>query len=593
MHLKKNWAYKIIFCFVLLSLFYVLAYRENIYIHVHDNLDDIHARYKVLQDNALFWNINAKAPMLGGLDRNLLPSDLKVQSWIYMAFPAFYAYIILCFMKMLLSIAGGIFLGRTLLGEKYNEHSDTVVFCSFLYGILPNEPSFPLCFASLPLLIAIMINLYRNCRWYHYCAIFGTAFLSDLTYFGMFECGYILIFFFIDWCITGNPKLRIIGAFAALSLGLILIEWRLFYAFFFGDELIRSSMVIADISLGQAVKQSLRDFLMGHYHSADSHFFVVLPVCLIYFLCSCIRAIKEKGISQGIKELFAAPFVWLVIWILFNSVASGFDRWHPIMQLKSILPGLKSFQIARTLWFNGFLWYVSFCIVVIKIKSRKYKAVLCSLAFFAVCFIPQGYNHISMNINMMIANSLGESRLAKAKYITGSGKFAVNLERVFHEKTNVLSYNEFYSPELFKAIKTEISYHNEWSVAYGMHPAVLYCNGIATLDGYHPYYSQRYKNQFRKLIAHELETDETNRRYYDDWGGRAYIFSRECSYNPVKAMNVREADLLIDINVFRAMGGRYIFSRVAARNYAELGLKHAGTFSGYNSPYEIYVYKTY
>ena len=157
-----------------------------------------------------------------------------------------------------------------------------------------------------------------------------------------------------------------------------------------------------------------------------------------------------------------------------------------------------------------------------------------------------------------------------------------------------MSYNEFYSPELFEEIKRKTGYKGEWSVAYGMHPAILYCNKIATLDGYHPYYPQRYKDQFRKLIADELDTDEPNRMYYDKWGGRAYIFSKECSYNSLRTMETKSADLLIDPEVFIEMGGRYIFSRVAVNNYEALGLKHVGTFSGsqYNSPYNIYVYRT-
>ena len=78
---------------------------------------------------------------------------------------------------------------------------------------------------------------------------------------------------------------------------------------------------------------------------------------------------------------------------------------------------------------------------------------------------------------------------------------------------------------MFEEIKEEIEYDGEWSVAYGMHPAVLQYNGIATLDGYLGFYEQEYKEAFRKVIAPALESNEWSRAYFDDWGARAYVFS--------------------------------------------------------------------
>lgn len=589
MLLRKNWG---IFTAVCLTLFFfacVLSCGKNIYIPVHDNLEDIHARYTVLQNENLFWASNTEASILGGLDRNLLPSDLKLQSWIYMFFPAFESYVILFFLKIFLSLAGGIYLGKTFLMDKYGLHSNEVIFCSFLYGILPNEPAFPLCFAGLPLLTALLMNLYRRPRWYYYPAIFMTAFLSDLTYFGMFECGYILVFFFADWLIRKRPKWRLIGALFALSLGLIVVEWRLFYAVFFGEKLIRAGMISNDIPLAAALKQSIRAFIAGHYHSADSHIFVVLPACLIYMIA---RA----------KESLRSPLFLLILWIMFNAFCFGFDNYSALMSVKNILPALKGFSISRALWFSGFLWYSAFCIILINLKSRKIKAVLCTLSLIAVCFAPQQYNHILLNARTLAVKSLNKIYTADKikdtlKNIMGAGLFerVIGGERLSNllQMKRTVSYNEFYSTELFDVIKRETDYKGEMSIAYGMHPAILYCNNIATLDGYHPYYSQRYKEQFRKLIAPELETDEQHRLYYDNWGGRAYVFSKECSYDSLRTTETNSADLLIDPGIFKEMGGRYVFSRVAVRNYDALGLRHVGIFSGirYNSPYHIHVYK--
>ena len=79
--------------------------------------------------------------------------------------------------------------------------------------------------------------------------------------------------------------------------------------------------------------------------------------------------------------------------------------------------------------------------------------------------------------------------------------------RVYDE----MNYKEFYSVDLFQEIKEDIGYTGEWSVAYGIHPAVLEYNGIATLDGYLGFYTQQYKEDFRKIIAPALERIEASR----------------------------------------------------------------------------------
>mgnify|MGYP007070202557 CR=1 FL=1 len=492
-----------------------------------------------------------------------------------MLLPDYQAYIFLLFMKIFLSIIGGIFLGKTILKEEYFKHSDIVILCSFIYGILPNDPEFLLGFAGLPIVMALLIRLYRESHWYLYVSIFLTAFISELAFFGMFECGYILLFFIMDWVISRKPKYRLLGGLCALSLGLMIAEYRLFYTVFFGKELLRNNMTVQLLSFREAVKQSLTGFFHGHYHSADSHWYVVLPVCSIYFIFTLITLKKHKTQFKTI--------LCLLLWIAFNAVLFGFDHWLPLLTLKNMIPGLKGCSLARTLWFNGFLWYFMFCIVLINIK--RYKKTLCVLALLTVCFVPQTYNHIWLNFmyHLPVKDAVKQFLLYGER---------PKLAELVRRKSNDLSYKEFYSQELFEKIKRAINYDGEWSIAYGMHPAILYYNKIATLDGYHSYYTQEYKEQFRKLIAPDLEIDERNRFYYDTWGGRAYIFSTECSYAPVREYETEAANMFIDANVFKEMGGKYIFSRTRITNYEDLGITCIGKFSDNSSPYLIYVYQS-
>lgn len=91
------------------------------------------------------------------------------------------------------------------------------------------------------------------------------------------------------------------------------------------------------------------------------------------------------------------------------------------------------------------------------------------------------------------------------------------------QKANDLTYREFYSTDLFEKAKEDIGYCGQWSVAYGFYPAILEYNDIATLDGYLGFYSQNYKEEFRKMIAPALDRVEESRRILMN-GERVPIF---------------------------------------------------------------------
>lgn len=157
-----------------------------------------------------------------------------------------------------------------------------------------------------------------------------------------------------------------------------------------------------------------------------------------------------------------------------------------------------------------------------------------------------------------------------------------------------LNYREFYSEDLFGQIKEDIGYNGEYSAAYGMHPAVLSYNGIATLDGYLGFYPQEYKENFGAMIAPATQRVEEWDIYFWDWGARAYLFSGsgENTWNAVRTMNVSDDRLYIDGDMFRKLGGKYLFSRFKISNDRELGFTLKGVYTQEESPYTIYVYET-
>ena len=145
-------------------------------------------------------------------------------------------------------------------------------------------------------------------------------------------------------------------------------------------------------------------------------------------------------------------------------------------------------------------------------------------------------------------------------------------------EVDALDYEQFYAVKLLARIKEDIRYDGQWAAAYGMHPAILEYNGIATLDGYLGFYAQQYKDDFRKIIAPAIERVEASRIYYDDWGARAYLYSGtdESVVSSDKTVYATDDRLYIDPEAFRELGGTYIFSRIQFSNAQEMELQLLG-----------------
>ncbi|MCR4650028.1 MAG: DUF6044 family protein [Lachnospiraceae bacterium] len=569
---KKNGGVFLILIFFVCSLLYILVKRDNLYLQIHDYLDSGIAHYKMIKDSHLFWTFSSSVPYLGGLDRNYFFSELKVFSWIYMIFPCFPAIIIGWYCKISIAIAGFYYLGKIIFGN--DENGSVYLIAGLIYGITPTQPINSFGFASLPFLLAVMILLKRKFEVKYLVFMFFYPLFSDFVFFGLFICGFTLVFFFIDWINEKKPGWRFIGAIIALSAGFIITEWRLFYTFLVADgETIRDSFVSNDISVLQCLKDFVWVFLFGQYHSASLHLFPVLPVCLIYFFILNIGYVKKKKAGYIFKD----PFNPVMLLQVFNCAIYAINETHWFKTLiATIIPPLKGFSFARTLWLCPFLWYLAFMMVLcrVKWKSKTVKYSICLMSFVFVCLFPSKYNHISTNVFSLVGDVLGNEIV----------------EQVFHKKNDKLTYGEFYSEKLFDRIKEDIDYNGEWAIAYGMHPAVLEYNDISTLDGYVSFYSADYKSTFREMIEPELEKDEKNREYFDNWGGRAYVFSKDVGYDAVRDLQINEAALLINPEVFSKMGGKYVFSRVRVSNHENLGMEEIGMYSDDSSPYSIWVY---
>ena len=367
-----------------------------------------------------------------------------------------------------------------------------------------------------------------------------------------------------------------------MAIGCVVFEYRLFSMMLFSDSVsIRSTMVEADLSAVEIMSEIWDVFINGMMHADDAHKYLILPVCLIYFVILNVGYIVKKNS----KAIFHDYFNLCMLVLVFNAVVYGiYDSAFFREIVSTLVPQLTGWQFNRTIFFSPFVWYAALFIVCVRLvaycKTRSSLGKSCIrlltfalpiLAIFTILLQDNRYN------------DLRSSAIGQYYKIRHNGQSSDNL-----------SYSEFYSTELFDQIKEDIGYEaDDWALAYGLYPAVLEYNGISTLDGYLGFYSQEYKEAFRKIIAPALERSEGSRLYFDNWGARCYLyFGSDSSPNMAtkSLVGLDDTNIYIDADAIKALDGKYIFSRIELSNVDEMGLELINIYKSDSSPYTIYLY---
>ncbi len=563
-----------IFMIAVFAMFMIVG--ENSYIAIPDNLDLFVAQYKMMKNTGTFFAQGANVPFLNGISRDNLPGEFYLYSVLFMLFPTYIAYVLGYLLKIVIAIVSCLLLAGDMM-ENENP-GDIAWICAFAYGILNLFPAFGIAFASIPLVIYLLRKIYRlgfsrACVKY-FILLFLYPVVSYFSYFGMFILGYLVLA--IIWRLIADRKLSLplCLALVILALGFVAFEYRLFGEMLFSDEVtIRSTMKDASMGFSQIMGECAAVFTSGMMHADDAHRFLVLPICTVYFIFLNVRYILRrdfKGMVHDIYNLFA-------VLLVFNSLIYGLYYSEGMRNFVAfLLPPLTGWQFNRTIFFSPFIWYASLFVVCIRMARKENVVfriaarVIPIAAVFVILLCSEHYNDV---------------------YDTAYGT-AYRIKT--GQEVDRLSYREFYSSRLFDKIKGDIGYdESQWAVAYGMHPAVLEYNGISTLDGYLGFYSQEYKEKFRKVIAPALDRKENTRIYFDDWGARCYLYSGTDDSIVMATRSytgVTDTDIYIDTKALSELNCKYIFSRIEIGNASEKGLYLEGTYEDPSSPYIIYVY---
>ncbi|WP_191270887.1 DUF6044 family protein [Neobacillus kokaensis] len=537
---------------VYLSPLFIL--QENAHIRVHDNLDSNLAWYKVLaRSGELFGGINGAIPQIinGLLSRNAFGTEYSVIVWLYALFPTMIAY---GFSQALTRIVA--FFGMYLLLKKHllpGERWVTLnIAAALAFALTPFWPSGMLSTLGMPLALWAFLNI-RN----------GEGSLKDylvLTLLPLYSSIVLGFFFFLSamgiiWLvdvIRGKGwNFRFLYSIAYMTVVYMLVEYRLVYSFLFkGEPNSRDEYFHAELSFWRAARLTIKNYVLGHTHVMTVHTLFILPATLIaiYFVYKK-KLWKQEKLFVFLFSLNFLLSLWYAFWF--------YEGWLPLTKKFHFM---DTFNFARYHFLRPLVIYASFALAlkVISLQGFSWAKTAKWLAVMQILLL---------------------------------GLF--NDEIIYRKKPTV---KQFYAEELFQEIKEHIALpQKEYRVAsIGIHPAIAQYNGFYTLDTYNNFYPLRYKHEFRKIIEKELAKNKTIRRYYDKWGGRCYIFTAQLGkrYMIKKDSKRHLKDLQLNTDVFKELGGTYIFAALPIDNPEENQLSLEKVFVSKLSAWKIYLYKT-
>ena len=596
---KKGWlGFCLVGIFLLTVLVFYALIGENSYIAVQDNLDLFMAQFAMLKNEGIFFSHGVEAPFLGGVSRDVLPSELSLYTVLFMFLPPFAAYVVGYILKVIIAVISCRLLFIDIVSrsnpEKENDSHvlNLATLVGLLYGILNLFPAFGIPFASIPLIVYLLRKVYRNGLggrgiWF-ILLVFCYPFISYFSYLGFFILGYLFIAIIWLWIRDKKLSWSLVASLVALGIGNVVFEYRLFNMMLFSDaETIRETMVQTYLPLGEIVRESFDIFINGMMHVEDLHQFFVMPICLAYLIFLNVRYIAKKN---G-KGIFTDYYNLCFLIIVFNCVVYGLYYSQSVEHLiETLVPPLTGFQYNRTIFFNPFLWCAMLFILVYRLYlwiSDKVNSEQGEKSLISKTLICTPYVIVFVAALIVLVSPTKYNDLYHTAKLTAR-------REIFGHENDALNFREFYSTKLYNEIKEDLDYKKgEYSVAYGMHPAILEYNGIYTLDGYLGFYPKSYKEAFRKVIAPALERVEPSRIYFDEWGARCYLYSGTdlSIVMATKSMTgVTDNDIYIDAEALKDLGCKYIFSRIDISNADEVGINLLKSYTDDSSPYTIYVY---
>lgn len=555
LHKNKTEHKLILFAFIALVIFVspLFILGDNAHIRVHDNLDSNLAWYKVLAESGqMAGSLDAVIPQIinGNLSRNAFGTEFSLIVWLYALFPTMVAYALSQTITRIFAFVGMYLLLKKhfLTEEKWTAIN---VGTALSFAFTPFWPSGMLSTLGMPLALWAFLNIRKGeVTWKSYLVLTLLPFYSSIVLGFFFFLSAMGIFWLVDVIRGKGWNLHFLFSIIYMIVVYLFVEYRLVYSFLFDHEPnSRDEYFHARLTFWHCIRLTFKNFILGHHHVMTIHTFVILPVMLIaFFLIIRKKLWRQEKVFVFLFFFNFALSAWYAFWF--------YKGWLPLTERFHFL---DTFNFARYHFLRPLIVYMLFALSlkIIFIQGRIWRRA--ALVFVALQVIFSAF---------------------------------FNEEIIFQKKPTV---KQFFAEEQFNDIKNYINMpQSSYRVAsIGLHPAIAQYNGFYTLDTYNNFYPLSYKYQFRKIIEKELDKNKRIRIYFDEWGGRCYIFTDELGKHYMFKKNSKKSlkNLELNIKPFKDMGGRYLFSAVPIENASENSLQLDKVFESKSSVWKIYLYK--
>ena len=540
--------------------FFLSGERSNIVIH--DNLDSNFVQYVLLEREGKALGLNPNTiveAMMGGQPRMMFVSGLSVQTVLFALFSPFIALLINSILVHFIAFCGMYLLLRTYF-LKEDEHVPIVAFTALAFALIPFYTIYGLSSAGTPLLLYVFMNLRSgNHSGYNYLTIGLFPFYSSFLLIGFFSLVSLGLWYGFDFC-NRHPSRRVFLKGILILMVVYLVKgYQLFFQFFFsgGDPSSRTEFWPEEQDFVTIINQFPDLFLNLHYHASSpvASIFVILVLALIL------------GIS--LKHPDTSLLTLLLFLNICATLIHGLFTWDILGTVREIVPMTREFQWNRFYFISPMLWFIqlglSLRVIAEATKFMRFSG--CIIIFICAA---QLYFLWKPNI-----------------------EFRETVYNLFSDQKVGWSYERFFERKLFESIKTHIGKPVD---AYrigsvGMHPAVTQFSGFHTVDGYLPSYPLRYKKEFRRIIAKEIEKAPSLKSYFDTWGSRCYLFSSELSYNFLVEKESKSVLKDVRYNFTQGPATDYLLSAAEIENPYRSNLIFLRSFETIESKWKIFLYQ--
>lgn len=547
----------VIFC-MCYNILPLLIFGENYVFTVWDNLDSSMGIAEVIHSNNLYFNLNSDLPIMNGINGMYTTYTYNIYDFLKGTIGFFNAQIAIKILGTFIGFFGMQTLLKYIFNERDQIHTCIIYLVSMAYVITPCAPNRVLGFSYLPILVWLFLKLRNEIKISPLIIpVVVSPLFFNFTSFMIYVCAFWFLFTIVDFVFTRKLNKNLVVAFALLCLSTLFVNINYLKISIAASNTNRKIFVDSKNKANFSFYNLYKILKMGQGHAYDLHDEILLPFACVGSLYLLINKKEDVYVSKINTIMIIGWILWISSALIMELQECGF---------KSGFLLIDGFNWGRIIYFMRLMWYLMFIATLFVDKDSEILkifaliSILIQLVYVATTDV--NYND---NRTTLVSKAFG------------------------YQDAETVTFKEFVEKDLLAKIKKDIDYKNDVVVAYGFHPSVLQYNGFNTLDGYLSVHPMEYQEKFRNVIEPALDVYDKYKDYYDNWGGRTYIYG-ELNYNPTRIKDIDPVSMYINVDEYKTLGGKYIISRAKVLNSDDLGIKLIKDYNSENSIYHFYVY---